>query len=61
MIETKDLNQLKKKRPRQKKNDERQKPLWVKIYNNDFDSLIQDAYVNLNNDVFKTTVNKKKL
>ena len=36
-----------------------QKPLWVKINKNDFDSLIQDVYNNLNNDEFKITVNKK--
>ena len=35
------------------------KLLWVKINRNDFDSLIQDAYNNLNNNELKTTVNKK--
>ena len=34
-------------------------PLWVKINKNDFDLLIQDVYNNLNNDEFKTTVDKK--
>ena len=42
-----------------KKPDGIQKPLWVKLSKNDFDSLIQDTYNNLNNDEFKTTVNKK--
>ena len=36
-----------------------QKPLWVKINKNDFDLLIQDVYSNLNNNEFKTTINKK--
>ena len=36
-----------------------QKPLQVKLNKNDFDSLIQDVYNNLNNDEFKTTVDKK--
>ena len=58
-MEIKDQNQLKKKRLRQKKPDEVQKPLWVKINKNHFDSLIHDVYNNLNNDKFKTTVNKK--
>ena len=34
-------------------------PLWIKINKNDFDSLIQDVYNNLNNNEFKTTVTKK--
>ena len=59
IIEIKDQNQLKKKRPRQKKPDEIQKPLWVKINKNDFDSLTQNVYNNLNNNEFKTTVDKK--
>ena len=58
-IEIKDQNQLKKKRPRQKNPDEIQKPLWAKINKNDFVSLIQDVYNNLNNNEFKTTVDKK--
>ena len=58
-MEIKDQNQLKKKRPRQKNPDEIQKPLWVQINKNDFDSLIEDVYNNLNNNEFKTTVNKK--
>ena len=49
----KDQNQLKKKRLRQKK------PLWVKINKNDFDLLLHDVYNNLNNNQFKTTVEKK--
>ena len=36
-----------------------QKPLWVKINKNDFDSLMQSVYNNLTKDEFKTTVNKK--
>ena len=36
-----------------------QKPLWVVLNKNDFDSLIQDVYNNMNNDEFKTTVDKK--
>ena len=59
IIEIKNQNQLKKKRPRQKKPDEIQKPLWVKLNKNDFNSLTQDVYNNLNNDEFKTTVDKK--
>ena len=59
IIEIKDQNQLKKKRPRQKKLDKIKRPLWAKINKNDFDSLIQDVYSNLDNDKFKTTVNKK--
>ena len=35
------------------------RPLWVKIDESDFDSLIQDVYDNLNNNEFKTTVNKR--
>ena len=35
------------------------RPLWAKINKNDFDLLIQDVYDNLNNDKFKTTINKK--
>ena len=42
-----------------KKPDEIQKPLWVKLNRNDFDSLPQDVYNNLNNYELKTTVNKK--
>ena len=57
--EIKNQNQLKKKRPRQTKLDGIQKPLWVKLNKNDFDSLIQDVYNNLNNDEFKTAVDKK--
>ena len=42
-----------------KKTDEIQKPLWFKINRDDFNSLIQDVHNNLNNNEFKTTVNKK--
>ena len=49
----------KKEETETKKPDEIQKPLWVKLNKNDFDSLIQDVYNNLNNDEFETTVNKK--
>ena len=35
------------------------RPLWAKTDESDFDSLIQDVYDNLNNDKFKTTVNKR--
>ena len=49
-MENKNQNQLKKKRPRQKNPDGLQKPLWVKLNKNGFDSLIQDVYNNLNND-----------
>ena len=55
-----ELNQLKKKRLRHTKNpDEIQKPLWIKLNKNAFDSLTEDVYNNLNNNKFKTTVNKK--
>ena len=59
IIEIKDQNQLKKKRPRQKNLDEIKRPRWAKINKNDFDSLIQDVSKSLDNDEFKTTVNKK--
>ena len=49
----------KKEETETKKPDGIQKPLWVKLNKNDFDSLIQDVYNNLNNDEFKTTVEKK--
>ena len=55
----KNQNKLKKKRLRQRKPNEIQKPLWVILNKNDFDSLIQDIYNNLNNDEFKTTMDKK--
>ena len=58
-MEIKNQNQLKKKRPIQKKLDEIQKPSWIKLNKNDFDSLRQDVYNNLNNGKFKTTVDKK--
>ena len=49
----------KKEESETKKTDEIQKPLCVKINKNGFDSLTQDVYSNLNNNEFKTTVNKK--
>ena len=58
-MEIKNQNQLKKKRPIQKKLDEIQKPSWIKLNKNDFDSLRQDVYNNLNNCEFKTTVGGK--
>ena len=57
-MEIKDQNQL-KKRDWDKKLDKIKRTLWSKINKNDFDLLIQDVYDNLNNDEFKTTVNKK--
>ena len=42
-----------------KRPDRIQKPLWVKLYKNHFDLLIQDIYNNLNHDEFKFTVDKK--
>ena len=36
-----------------------QKPLWIELNKNDFDLLTQYIYNNLNNDKFKTTVDKK--
>ena len=60
ITEIKNQNQLKKKRPREKKQpDGTQKPLLVKLNKSDFDSLIQDVYNNLNNDEFKTTADQK--
>ena len=35
-----------------------QKPLWVKLSKNDFDSLIRDVNNNLSNNEFNTTINK---
>ena len=49
----------KKEKIKTKKPDEIQKPLWVKINKNNFNSLIQDVDNNLNSNEFKTTVNKK--
>ena len=49
----------KKEESETKKTDEIQKPLCVKINKNGFDSLTQAVYSNLNNNEFKTTVNKK--
>ena len=42
-----------------KKSDEMQKPSWIKLNKNDFHSLTQYVYNNLNSDEFKTTINKK--
>ena len=42
-----------------KEESEIQKPLWVKLNKNDFNSLIQDVKNNLNKNEFKTTINKK--
>ena len=36
-----------------------QKPSWIKLDKNDFHSLTQYVYNNLNSDEFKTTINKK--
>ena len=41
------------------KTDEIQKLSWVKLSKNDFNSLIKDVYNNLNNNEFKTAVDKK--
>ena len=35
-----------------------QKLIWIKLNKNDFDSLTQDVYKNLNNDEFITTVDR---
>ena len=51
----------KRRRDLDKKPDEIQKPFWVKLNKNNFDSLIQNVYNNLNNDEFKTAVDKKNL
>ena len=58
-MEIKNQNQLKKEETETKKSDGAQKPLRVKLNENHFDLLIQDVYNNLNNDEFKTTVEKK--
>ena len=58
-MEIKNQNQLKKEETETKNPDGIQKPLWIKLNKNDFDSLIQDVYNDLNNDEFKTTVDKK--
>ena len=39
--------------------DEIQRPSCIKINKNDFNSLIQDVYINLDNNEFKTKLNKK--
>ena len=38
-----------------------QKPSWVKINKNEFDLLILNVYNDLNNNEFKTTIDKKNL
>ena len=58
-IEIKNQNQQKKKGPRQKKLDEIQKPLWIKSNKNNFDSLTENIYSNLNNSELKATVDGK--
>ena len=42
-----------------KKTDEIQKPTWVNLDRNNFNSIIRDVYSNLNNNEFKTTADKK--
>ena len=42
-----------------KKPDEIQKPIWIKLSRDEFNLLIKDVDDNLNNDEFKTTVDKK--
>ena len=49
----------KKEETETKKFNETQKPLWVKINTNYFNLLTQDVDNNLNNNEFKTIVNKK--
>ena len=49
----------KKEETEAKKPDEIQKPLWIKLNKNDFDSLRQDVYNNLNNSKFKIIVERK--
>ena len=46
----------KKEETEGKKTDEIQKPLWIKLNKNHFDSLRQDVYNNQNNSEFKTTI-----
>ena len=49
----------KKEETETKYSDEIQKPLWIKLNKNDFDSLTEDVYNNLNNSEFKTTAGKR--
>ena len=49
----------KKEETETKYSDEIQKPLWIKLNKNDFDSLTEDLYNNLNNSEFKTTAGKR--
>ena len=49
----------KKEETKTKKPDEMQTPSWIKSNKNDFDSLTEHVYNNLNNDKFKTTVEGK--
>ena len=55
----KEPRSTKKEETETKKLDEIQKPLWIELNKNDFDLLTQYIYNNLNNDKFKTTVDKK--
>ena len=48
-----------KEETKTKKSDEIQKLLWIKLNKNDFDSLTEDVYNNLNNSEFKTTAGKR--
>ena len=49
----------KKEETETKYSDEIQKPLQIKLNKNDFDSLTEDVYNNLNNSEFKTTAGKR--
>ena len=49
----------KKEETETKYSDEIQKLLWIKLNKNDFDSLTEDVYNNLNNSEFKTTAGKR--
>ena len=49
----------KKEKTETKKPNEIHMPWWVEINRNDFESLIQDVDNNLNNNEFKTTVDKE--
>ena len=49
----------KKEETETKYSDEIQNPLWIKLNKNDFDSLTEDVYNNLNNSEFKTTAGKR--
>ena len=49
----------KKEEAKTKKHNEIQKPAWIKLNKNDFDSLRQHVCNNLNNGKLKTTLDKK--